>query len=518
MSGGIPVRPCEVNEEGDQFGSASATGDFNGDGFVDLAMGAPGKAPGGDPRSGAVFIFPGSVKGNGITTGFFITQTHAGVVNEEGDQFGAAVAVGDFNGDGIEDLAVGAPGKAPAAGGPRSGAVFIFPGSVNGLTCLPGVPCPTTIITGYVITQADIGGVNGAGDEFGAALTVADFNGDGIEDLAVGAPGKAPAAGGPRSGAVFIYPGSKKVRLGLTQGSVMITQTNAAGSENCNPAVTGSCIPGVNEEGDRFGAALASGDLVGDVYEELIVGAPGKQLASGAVFVFPASAKGLITGFYITQADATGSAFCNPAVAGSCIPGVNEAGDQFGAALAVGDIDGDQLWDLVVGAPGDAPGGPGRPKSGSVFIFPGAETSIIPGVYLTHADMFEPLDVLPNEEGDRFGASLAFGEFTGDLFDELLVGAPGKATGPAEPKSGTVCIFPGSITGIQKGVFISETGRGGAQEAGDQFGASLVVADFNGDHLEDAIVGAPGEAFGADPKSGAAFTASWGDINYLLTQ
>jgi hypothetical protein len=99
--GGIPVRPCEENEAEDKFGSASATGDFNRDGFADMALGAPGKAPGGGPTSGAVFIFPGSASGNGITTGFFITQTQAGTVNEEGDQFGTAVAAATSTATGL---------------------------------------------------------------------------------------------------------------------------------------------------------------------------------------------------------------------------------------------------------------------------------------------------------------------------------------------------------------------------------------------------------------------------------
>jgi hypothetical protein len=478
------ARPCEVNEEGDQFGSAPAAGDFNGDGFVDLAVGAPGKAPGEDPKSGAVFIFPGSGSPNGITTGFFITQTDAGGLNEAGDEFGTALAFGDFNGDGFVDLAVGAPGKAPD-GGPRSGAVFVFPGSVrNRLTCPAGIPCTITITTGFLITQTDAGGLNEEGDEFGAALAVGDFDGNGIEDLAVGAPGD--GLGAVKAGSVFLFTGSG---AGITTG-FSITQADAGE---------------VNEEGDEFGAALAVGHIVDNAFRELIVGAPGKApgggLSSGAVFVFPGSLGGLTTGFLITQTDAGE---------------VNEEGDQFGAALAVGDFDGDRIGDLAVGAPGDAPGA--DPKAGSVFIFPGSE-GITTGFFITHADQTDPEDVLPNEAGDQFGAALAVGEFTGDMLDELLVGAPGKAP-ETDPKAGSVVVFPGSevgiATGVFTGVFFTQKGSGGLAEEGDQYGAALAVGDFNGDLLQDLAVGAPGEALGAVPKSGAVFVVPAGEISFIL--
>lgn len=70
----------EVNEQGDQSGAAITDGDFNGDGFVDLAVGSPGEGP--DAGSGAVSIFLGSEAG--VTTGSFITQAAAGEANEEG--------------------------------------------------------------------------------------------------------------------------------------------------------------------------------------------------------------------------------------------------------------------------------------------------------------------------------------------------------------------------------------------------------------------------------------------------
>ncbi len=510
--GGISARPCEVSEEDDKFGTAVAAGDFDGDGFVDLAVGAPGKAPGEGPQSGAVFIFPGSGSPSGITTGFFITQTDAGEVNEAGDRFGTAVAAGDFNHDGFVDLAVGAPGE-----GLGSGAVFVFPGSVKGLTCLAGFPCPTTITTGFFITQNHAtGGVHEAGDEFGAALAVGDFDGDGIEDLAVGAPGD--GQGAVKAGSAFVFPGADGSKAGLTTG-FRITQNHATG--------------GVNEAGDRFGAAVAAGNIVGDAFPELLVGAPGDAPdggpKAGSVFVFSdGSQAGFATGFPIAQTDALGSAGCAP---GSCVQGVNEAGDGFGAALAVGDFDGDGVRALAVGAPGDALGAPGATKAGSVFIFPAPEQGDIVGFYITHENQIDPEEVLPNEDGDEFGAALAVGDFNGDRFDELLVGATMKASGTTSGinnKSGTVSVFPGSETGLclfpedpcsatVTTAFFTQKGRGGANDGEDQFGAALAVGDFNGDLLEDLAVAAPGEALGANPpKSGAVFVVPAGEIEFIL--
>ncbi len=195
----------EVNEAGDQFGETLvAAGDLNGDGFEDVIVGAPGKGLG----SGAVFGLFGSEAGATIG-GFSITQADAGEVSAAGDRFGAALGSGDFNRDKIEDLIVGAPGKAPGLG-PRSGAVFIFPGSAGG------------ILPGFLLTQADAGEVNEAGDRFAEAMTVGDFNDDRIDDLIVGAPGKAPG-GGPRSGAVFVFLG---IREGIFLPGSMINHTD----------------------------------------------------------------------------------------------------------------------------------------------------------------------------------------------------------------------------------------------------------------------------------------------------
>jgi hypothetical protein len=457
-----------VNEAGDQFGGDTFTGDFNGDGFVDMAVGAPLKSN----SSGAVYVFFGSEAG--ITIGGIpITQADAGEVSVAGDHFGAALVSGDFNGDKIDDLVVGAPGKALGAG-PKSGTVFVFFGSRNGF--LPG----------FVVGQSITDQVDEEGDEFGAALATGDFNGDAADELVVGAPGKAPD-GGPKSGAVYIFSAA--------------TTTTFADFDMIDPTNAGE----VNTDGDRFGAALESGHFngslgidIGDGFGDLAVGAPRKALGggprSGAVFVFLGSKVGFTPGFSITQADARGAVGCNPAIRGSCRPEVDEEGDEFGAALAAGDLNGDGAEELIVGAPGEAIDL--GPRSGLVFIFPGSpilSKGLTTGYYITQRHAAQT-----DDEGDRFGAAIAAGVLNEDESEELVVGAPGKGS-----DAGLVFVFPGSLAGpgVIRGEVITAADAGGVKQAGDRFGATLAIEDFNDNNGADVAVG----GYVGNGKSGAVF-------------
>jgi hypothetical protein len=208
-------------EGGDHFGAALGAGDFNHDGFADLAAGASENV-GSTVDAGAVSVLPGSAGGLTATGGRLFTQV--GGTTERFDLFGFALAAGDFNHDGRADLAAAAPLE-DIGSTVDTGVVSVLPGSAGGLTASGA----------KLFTQ--VGGAVEAGDEFGEQLASGDFNHDGFAELAVAAPTE-DVGTVQQAGAVSVLPGSAG---GLTAGGGRLFTQNSPG------------VPDTAETFDEFG-------------------------------------------------------------------------------------------------------------------------------------------------------------------------------------------------------------------------------------------------------------------------
>ncbi len=203
------------NDANDQFGRTLATGDFNGDGKADLAIGVPGEDYSNATDAGIVIVFYGSTNGLlPVTRWERIGQGYAEADVKSGDRFGSSLAVGNFNGDQqsgrpLMDLAIGVPGE-DHDGATDAGIVTVFYGAPHGLI--------EPVTRWERLGQKRVGGANESGDQFGFALATGDFDGDGKDDLAVGTPFE-DIESKANAGAVYIFYGGTGGLLQTSAGA-----------------------------------------------------------------------------------------------------------------------------------------------------------------------------------------------------------------------------------------------------------------------------------------------------------
>ncbi|WAU82019.1 FG-GAP and VCBS repeat-containing protein [Streptomyces sp. Qhu-G9] len=423
--------------------------DFNGDGYADIAVGMPNATVNGKAKAGYISVIYGGPQSPSQSTGV-ISQAEAGIPGtpEAGDRFGSSVAPADVNGDGVFELVVGASGESLTSDQLKDeGTITVLDGlawNVKGTTVARGVSeyssIGRTIATGDYDGDGDTDLAYGeSGEENGAlrfrpgpltadpvttttvrrysmggstrALATGDFDGDGRDDLAATWQGLEDSStfitrwdaqaqpaqwwadadrGSALAAADFDGDGTDDLAVGLVQPNTESETTHCEdrlggallrlkGSKSAQFGTENECITqsspevgGSAEEGDDFGTALAAGDLNGDNRPELVVGVPGEDVGTvkdaGGYVVMNGTEHGPYGGLARSQSTPN-------------MPGTAEAGDRFGAQVTVGDYNRDGLWDTAVSAPGE---NAGEPRSGGVWFAPSStEETYPPGKSLT---------------------------------------------------------------------------------------------------------------------------------------
>ncbi len=461
----------ESDYAGAKLGSSVQTaGDVNGDGFADIIAGAP-EYSNNQTQEGRAYVFFGSASGPGA--GYDWTYED----NTANAWFGISVCTaGDINGDGFSDVIVGSPQVGV-------GAAFVFNGFAAGLA-----------------TSANWSNENNqVGSQFGYSVSIAgDVNGDGYADVIVGAPyydngqtdeGRAYVYHGSLSGLSASPDWTKEFNEDSANfGYAVSTAGDVNGDGYSDVIVSANLWDGANytdqgrvwvfngsstglstsaswddnsqQDNAQLGSSVSTaGDVNGDGFSDIIVGADNYnsgQSGEGKVFVYYGSTSGLTA---------------NPVWTAEG----NQANAGFGNSVSTGDVNGDGISDIMVGAYNYDNG---HADEGAVFIYHGS----LSGLLLTHNIMLES-----DQANAQFGYSVSTaGDVNADSFFDIVVGANLYDNG--ESNEGRAYIYNGSASGISA----SPSRTLEINQAGAQFGKSVCTAgDVNGDGYSDVIISSP---------------------------
>ncbi len=470
--------------------NAAPAGDVNGDGYGDLIFGMPNLS-GFSPctpsaGSGVAEVLYGSATGVSASRNWYVTGCYA---TGAGAGLGTSVAgAGDVNGDGYDDIVIGAPGAELNLVG-TVGKVYVLYGSATGLPLLPGYSNQGAVTYGTTIAGHHLYGT------FGNTVAGAgDLNGDGYADIAVGAPYDDQY--GSDAGMAFVFRGSA---AGADSATANLLWWESAGTP-----------------GAQFGMRLApAGDVNGDGRPDLLVGETSRvdlaQSAGGTLLIeqllaYPASSTRVATAgdvngdglsdllvgdpYWSNGQASEGRVLVHYGVGSPPSAAANWSLTQTAidnpnlgwSVASAGDVNGDGYEDVLVGEPTwyDFTT-PGATNNGLVQLFYGHSSGLS-----TSSDWYAY-----GASGDQLGISVAGGDVNGDGYSDLVVGAHTSAGGLGQAR-----IWYGGPGGPStSGPNVSLTGA----SAGAQFGASVACAgDVDGDGYPDVVVGAP---MGQDPAS-----------------
>jgi hypothetical protein len=399
--GTLPSWYAEGDQSNSGFGAVGQAGDVNGDGYSDVIVGAYSQ--------GKVSAFYGSAAGLSPTPNWTVVSDQASSI------FGGSVnTAGDVNGDGFDDVIVGA--RYYNSGQPYEGKVFVYHGSANGLSTTPSWTAEGDSI--YI--------------EFGSSVgTAGDINGDGYADVLIGSQYY------DARGRAYVYYGSA---TGL------------------------SAAPAWTAEGTRWGGRFGgnsstAGDVNADGYADIIIGETADdygQVLNGRAYVYYGSAAGLSSSAdWVVEND--------------------QAGSSFGRVGAAGDINGDGYADVLVSAPGY---NNDQSNSGRAYLYYGSAS----GLETIPAWMTESHQV--DAYLGSSGLSTA-GDVNGDGYADVLLGAYAFDNGQSD--EGSAFLYLGSASGLSA----TPDWTAESNQAGAQSGNTDAAGDVNGDGYSDIIIGAP---------------------------
>ncbi|MEU5364832.1 hypothetical protein ABZ354_15295 [Streptomyces sp. NPDC005925] len=422
-------------------GATGTPGDINKDGYRDVVVSAPDATVAGRAGAGAVVVMYGTARGIDTTRRTVVTQDSTGVPGsaEAGDRFGAAVVVHDLNADGYGDMVVGAPGE-EVYGDVGGGSVTVVWGTASGPTKAKTVADPWP----------------SSHDAYGRTLAVGTHN-----SLNPVNEGKLSIAIGANDGEVTFMPADLSAQSGTSgtgtlfnpeHGIVALTTVDLPNTDSDRLMIHGRGVSddgwGYDGQGDDPGTWLvtpggfedtalpagtvsAVGNLDGNGSPDLVVGdpedpaqSPGTSLGGRVTVYYDAAYGGSPSRVQIIDQDTAG------------VPGAGEAGDRFGASVAIGDTDKDGRADLVVGAPGENTG------TGAVTAVRGTSGLLD----AAHARAWtQNSGGVPgtSEAGDAFGSAVRLVDTDKDGCADLLIGAPGENDG-----AGSVWSLRGSATSV----------------------------------------------------------------------